>query len=258
MNHTRLPGERVEPRIIFITGTDTGVGKTVLTGLLLAHLRSAGYATYALKPFCSGGRADARLLHGLQDGDLTLGQVNPFHFREPLAPLVAARLQSRVIQLNDALQKIRNVNSQIKNQKSKIKNPFLLIEGAGGLLAPLGARFTAADLIKKLRCQVIVAAANRLGTLNHCLLTMNHLQTIGVKHVAFVLLDLNRSASKQRTTGHGPRTNPQMLRELLPSTPVFHLPHLPELAKSLGKTEPKPLLITCAKKLKKTLAQILQ
>ena len=81
------------PRIIFITGTDTGVGKTLLTGLLLHHLRQSGCHALAMKPFCSGSRADAEFLHAVQDGELTLDEINPFFFAEPLAPLVAAREQ---------------------------------------------------------------------------------------------------------------------------------------------------------------------
>lgn len=64
----------------FITGTDTGVGKTVLTALLLSHLRQSGCSALAIKPFCSGGRGDAHLLHSLQNDDLTLDQINPFYF----------------------------------------------------------------------------------------------------------------------------------------------------------------------------------
>src|SRR5260221_14172519 len=94
------------PRTIFITGTDTGVGKTLLTALLLAHLRQNGVPALALKPFCSGGRADAELFHALQDGDLTLDEINPFYFREPIAPLVAARKHRRRIQLDDVLKNI--------------------------------------------------------------------------------------------------------------------------------------------------------
>jgi dethiobiotin synthetase len=245
----------VHPKAIFITGTDTGVGKTVLTTLLLAHLRQSGHPAFALKPFCSGDRADARVLHGLQDGDLTLDQVNAFHFREPLAPMVAARLHGQRIRMNDALRRIRQVSFVIQNQKSKIKNPLLLIEGAGGLLAPLGEGFNAADLIKKLRCDVIIAAANRLGALNHTALTAGCVsQCADIQRVAVVLVDVERPS---RIKHHASRTNPEILSELLAPIPVFRLPHLPELAKTLGKTERKSLLITCAKKLKKTLAEIL-
>src|SRR5438094_393958 len=105
----------VPSRIIFITGTDTGVGKTVLTGLLLTHLRQTGVRALALKPFCSAGRADAELLHDLQDGELTLDEINPFHFKEPLAPLVAARLHRRKISLDQVLTHTRQIAASLNN-----------------------------------------------------------------------------------------------------------------------------------------------
>ena len=80
-----------ETKIIFITGTDTGVGKTLLTALLLHHLRQTGVHALAMKPFCSGGRADVRLLQSLQRGELSDAEMNPFYFAEPIAPFVAAK-----------------------------------------------------------------------------------------------------------------------------------------------------------------------
>ena len=71
----------------YITGTDTGVGKTVLTALLTRQLRAQGIAVAALKPICSGGREDAEALHSALDGELSLDTINPWHFRLPLAPL---------------------------------------------------------------------------------------------------------------------------------------------------------------------------
>ena len=244
----------VQPRTIFITGTDTGVGKTVLTALLLAHLRGIGVPAFALKPFCSGGRDDAQILYHLQDGELTLEQVNPFHFREPLAPLVAARLQRQRISFPKALEAIRDVSSLLKNPKSKIQNPTLLVEGAGGLLTPLGEGFTAADLIRELRCEVIVACANRLGALNHTALTVRSLKAIGVKGPTLVLMDVDRPS---RIPHRASRTNLQILRELLHPIRVSQLPYLPEFASAQVKTDWKPLLIRSAQKLRKGLAEII-
>src|SRR6476469_2720446 len=101
-------------KIVFITGTDTGVGKTLLTGLLLCHLRARGARALALKPFCSGSRGDAQLLHDLQDGDLTLEEVNPFYFPEPVAPLVSARKHKRKIPLDEVIQHISSVATRVE------------------------------------------------------------------------------------------------------------------------------------------------
>ena len=150
-------------RIIFITGTDTGVGKTLLTGLLLHHLRQSGCHALAMKPFCSGGRADAELLRAIQDGELTLDEINPFFFTEPLAPLVAARKHQCSIRIPEVLRRITRVANRCE---------CLLIEGIGGVMVPLGEGFSVLDLIAKLGCEAIVVSRNRLGTINHTLLTV--------------------------------------------------------------------------------------
>jgi dethiobiotin synthetase len=221
-------------RILFITGTDTGVGKTLLTALLLAHLRSQGQHAIALKPFCSGTRADAELLHSLQDGDLSLDEINPFYFSEPIAPLVAARIHRRRIPLAKVLQHIHSVlgrvSSPIKNQsrfgigisktrKSKIKTPFLLIEGSGGLLVPLGEGYTVLDLIAALNCEVVVVSRNKLGTINHTLLTIRALQQAGIRKLSVALMD-------RKTKDVAGGSNYKFLAELLAPLPVHSIPFL--------------------------------
>src|ERR1017187_5696129 len=89
--HFRFDVAGMKRTTFFITGTDTGVGKTVLTALLTRNLRERGVNEAALKPICSGGRDDARELCAASSGVLTLDQVNPWHFRAPMAPLLAAR-----------------------------------------------------------------------------------------------------------------------------------------------------------------------
>ncbi len=209
--------------MVFITGTDTGVGKTLLTALLLAHLRSQGRNALALKPFCSGTRADAELLHSLQDGELTLEEINPFYFSEPIAPLIAARNQRRKIFLAQVVAAIRRAVSRhtasFKNQKSKIKNPLLLLEGSGGLLVPLGKGYTVLDLIKALRPQVLVVAHNRLGTINHTVLTVRELRRAGLRRISVVLMN-------QRKPDFSARSNHSILAELLAPIPVHNLPFL--------------------------------
>jgi dethiobiotin synthetase len=240
--------------IIFITGTDTGVGKTVLTALLLSHLRQTHVRAFALKPFCSGGRADAQLFHALQNHDLALDEVNPFHFPEPLAPLVAARTHRRQIGMNQVLRHIDSVVSgplEIENRKSKIENPILLIEGAGGLLAPLGENFNLIDLILATSSvQIIVVTPNRLGTINHTLLTVRALQASKSRQIKVVLMDIN-DRSSSRNTQQVTHTNPSILTELLSPIPLFRIPNL-------GKNPSKAEIIRqSAKKHKKTLAHIL-
>ena len=75
-------------KILFITGTDTGAGKTTLTALLLAHLRSQGLTALAMKPVCTGPRSDVRLLQSLQRGELSDDEMNPFWYQMPVAPAI--------------------------------------------------------------------------------------------------------------------------------------------------------------------------
>ena len=151
---------------IFITGTDTGVGKTVLTALLTRFLRERDIHPAALKPICSSSRTDARTLRAAMSGALALDEINPWHFRAPVAPLLAARRDNKAVKLPQVLAHIR-----------AMKKPFdvVLVEGAGGLLSPLGENFNSRDLISALRAVPIIVAPNKLGVVNHILLTLEAL-----------------------------------------------------------------------------------
>src|SRR5882672_845071 len=97
---------------LFITGTDTGVGKTVLTVLLLKFLREQGANAAALKPVCSGGRDDARALHAAMNGALTLDEINPWHFRASVTPLLSVRLEKKSVQLSQVLAHARTMQKR--------------------------------------------------------------------------------------------------------------------------------------------------
>jgi dethiobiotin synthetase len=223
-------------KIILITGTDTGVGKTVLTALLLRHLRLRGRRALAMKPFCSGGRQDARLLHSLQKECLTLGETNPFHFRQPLAPWIAAKKSRRPIQFSHVEKKIRAVAGQCE---------ILLIEGSGGLLAPLGPGYSLADLAVAFGCPTIVVGRNYLGTINHTLLTVLFLQAIGAKDVVVALMG-------QQNPDISARSNARSLEELMTGVAIFSLPYLGPGADKIGGIKKNE------KKLKKHLREILE
>lgn len=271
MELTILYGSLMVTKIIFITGTDTGVGKTLLTALLLCHLRSLGARVLALKPFCSGGRADAELLHRLQDGDLTLDEVNPFYFPEPVAPLISARKHNRRIRLDavvDCIQetaaRLSGVTSRLElKPKSRISalstRNFLLVEGSGGLLVPLGEGYTVRDLIAALGCDVLVVARNRLGTINHTLLTVGALDVSNQSWNPRALSSRSHSSTSgrkvvfmdQRSPDVSSRTNPAILRELLKPVPLVLLPYLGQNCLSSSS------LKRAVKRLKKALSTLL-
>jgi dethiobiotin synthetase len=150
-------------QIFFITGTDTGVGKTVLTALLAAFLRGRGASVAAFKPVCSGGRRDAVILQQALGGALALDEINPWHFRAAVAPVLAAELEKKSVRLAPVL-------AQLRAQRKKFA--VTLVEGAGGLLSPLGEDFDSRDLIAALRATPIIVAPNQLGAVNHVLLTL--------------------------------------------------------------------------------------
>lgn len=222
-------------RIIFITGTDTGVGKTLLTGLLLHHLRQNGCHALAMKPFASGSLADTELLCAVQDNELTLEEITPYYFAKPLAPLAAVRKRCPGFRLADVLKPISRTANRCQ---------CLLIEGIGGVYVPLGQGITVLDLIARLSCEVIVVARNSLGTINHTLLTAAALQHIDMKGLTTVLMD-------PRKPDLSVAYNLRILADLLAPEPVF----------SLGFLGPNPLRLRAVKenvkKCKKSLARIL-
>ncbi len=220
--------------IIFITGTDTGVGKTVFTALLLAHLREQGVRALAMKPFCSGGRGDVRLLQSLQRGEMSDDEANPFYYDLPLAPCIAAR-QSRgpKVRLREAVRKIDAI---------KKKCDVLLVEGSGGLLVPLGESFSVLELIEKLDCSVVIVGRNKIGVISHTLMSFEILHSIGINVVTPVLMGVkNRDISA--------RFNPFFLGEKTKPNSVFDLPYLESELARVGAIK------RSAKKLKKVLAR---
>lgn len=148
---------------IFITGTDTGVGKTVFTALLARYLRQTGRSVAALKPVCSGGREDARILASALGDELPLDEINPWHFRAPIAPVLAARRERQRVTLPKLVAHVRQMHKRFD---------WLLIEGAGGLLSPLGEAMDSRDVIAALRATPVIVGVNRLGVVNHLRLTL--------------------------------------------------------------------------------------
>jgi dethiobiotin synthetase len=188
---------------LFITGTDTNAGKTFVTALLTRALRGRGFETIALKPLCSGERSDVEILQAASDHRLTLDETNPIWLREPAAPLVAARLENRTLSL-DALEAwFRNLSE---------KHSSLLVEGAGGWLVPITSTETIADLAARLSLPVVVIVANRLGCINHTLLTLESIRARGLHCPGIILNSL--AANLDVAT----RTNREILEQ---NTPIL-------------------------------------
>ncbi len=210
-------------RIIVITGTDTGVGKTVLTALLARHLRARGAKVAALKPVCSGGRDDARVLRAAIENTLTLDQINPWHFRAPLAPLLAARQESQRVELRAVAAHVRGIAHD---------HETVLVEGAGGLLSPLGEGFSTRELIAALGAEVVVVARNQLGIVNHVRLTLEALPPLPASLARVALMS-------PRRTDVASRTNPALLAEFMNESHIALVPWLKNVTE-LAKTAALP------------------
>lgn len=192
---------------VFITGTDTGVGKTWVTVRLIEGLRGKGVGVVGMKPVECGGRDDASALFAASGGaesDLSLDDVNPINFSEPLAPAAA----SRPTRLD-----LGGIRSSFERLASRFDH--VIVEGAGGWLVPLDRERTMADLAAELGLPVLVVAANRLGVLNHTLLTVRAIQA---RELACCGVFLNNIGMVSDLSS---RSNARVLREMLPELEVF-------------------------------------
>lgn len=190
------PGKRG----VFVTATDTGVGKTVVAGMLVRQLRAQGYSVGVMKPVASGGRSDARYLKRVAGVDDPLPLINPICLSKPLAPLVAAQREKRKINLVRIWSAYRELRS---------KYDFIVVEGIGGLLVPVTSRMRIVDIARRFALPVIIVARPGLGTINHTLLTIDYLRKIGLP-IAGVVLNYARPYRR----GLAERTNPAVIEKL--------------------------------------------
>lgn len=162
----------------FITGTDTGIGKTWFSAWLVRAWRAQGFPAAALKPIATGDRNDGVLLREASDRVLTLDEINPVHFLEPAAPLVAARAENRTIDFNALNQTVLELSQRFSP---------LAVEGVGGWRVPLAEKYEVRDWARDLGFPVVVVARPGLGTINHTLLTVEAIRAAGLTCAGVVL-----------------------------------------------------------------------
>lgn len=179
---------------VVLTGTDTGVGKTWAGRALALALRQAGRAVVAIKPIESGCAAEPGQA---EDGALlaaATGQAEPRHalrrFRAPVAPAVAADAEGGNLELDQLATEIEQHSRQAD---------VLLLEGAGGVLAPLAWDWTVLDLARVFEASALVLGSDRLGVINHTLLTLSALDLAGIRVAGVVLTP---PATPDPSTGH--------------------------------------------------------
>lgn len=201
----------------FVTGTDTGVGKTAVSCGLLAAAAAAGLRTAAIKPVAAGcdengQNEDALSLQAAMTEALDYSQVNPVALQAAIAPHLAAALEGKRLQANRLAGLCRGVMLAGAD--------FVLIEGAGGWRVPINGRETLADLAIELRVGVIMVVGMRLGCINHALLTAEAIRRDGLPLAAWVA-----NQPGPRMDRH--EENLDTLRQLLPAPFLGDIPNLP-------------------------------
>ena len=179
---------------IFITGTDTGVGKTLVAASLAAYLRDRGYRIGVMKPAETGCPErdgmlipeDAVRLKEASGCAEPIEKICPYRFAEPLAPSIAAERVGQRVDVDLLLTTYGEMSAQYD---------ITLVEGAGGLMVPLLPSYTYADFARVSKLPLLVVAANRLGVINHLLLTLEHASCEGLSVLGYVLNRLSSETS---------------------------------------------------------------
>lgn len=162
----------------FITGTDTDAGKTYITCLLIEALRRAGHDAVGYKPFACGDRRDPLALQQASGGVLAVEEINPVFLKVPASPYAAALLENRSVDVEAGRNGFYTLAA---------RHAHVLVEGAGGWEVPLAGKDTLADFAVELGLPVIVVVNNKLGCLNHTLLTVRSIQQRGLKCAGVIL-----------------------------------------------------------------------
>jgi dethiobiotin synthetase len=212
---------------LFITGTDTGAGKTVAAGSIAAYWRAAGVDVGVMKPAETGCRtkdgdlvpADASFLKKVSGASDLLDEICPYRFAEPVAPAVAAKRAGTRIDKRLILKRYMELAA---------RHEFMLVEGAGGLLVPLSGKYLCADLVADMGLPIVIVGRLGLGTINHTLLTVEAARARGLEVYGIIL-----NQCRPGVGGVAEATNPQVIRELSGIGRVFTLPFMPGAKRSL-------------------------
>lgn len=204
-------------KTLFVTGTDTGVGKTAVAAGLIRWARNRGLKAVGVKPVetgCtlrSGMRwpADGAMLQEASEGDITLDDCCPFRFSMPAAPYRAAPMEGSRISVAELEEHVRTVAAEAE---------FTVVEGAGGLMVPIDEKHMMIDLIERLGVPVLLTGRTGLGTVNHTLLSLEALRSRGIIVLGIVLSPCSA------VPGPEEEYTPQDITRLVEDIPVVTLP----------------------------------
>jgi dethiobiotin synthetase len=209
---------------LFLTGTGTGVGKTFVAIELLHWLRAHGIRAAGMKPICCGDREDARRLLAASAEGISIEELNPVWLQSPVAPSVAAQIEQVEIDLGKIQNCFRNLSERFDT---------VIVEGVGGWLVPITTNLFVGDFAKQLELPVAIVAENRLGCLNHILLTLESVQRRGLVCAGVILKSANGP------TDLAQNTNETELRRLLAGINLVAIDERtePNWAEIFAKTE---------------------
>ncbi|MGC2165207.1 MAG: dethiobiotin synthase [Gallionella sp.] len=203
----------------FVTGTDTGVGKTLVSCALLRGFAAAGARVIGMKPVAAGCAAgeihdDVRQLRAASNVAATLGQINPYCFVPAVAPHLAAQHAGVIIKFPRIVQSYRELAGQADQ---------VIVEGAGGFLVPLNDKQDSADLAVELGLPMILVVGMRLGCLNQAMLTVEAIASRGLLLAGWIanMLDGEMAMSGQNVQALQQRINAPLLGVL----PRVRLPY---------------------------------
>ncbi len=167
---------------VFITGTDTGVGKTYFACRLIRHLAGQGKTIGVMKPIETGilseKKSDGYLLRKAAESILPLEMISPYRFKTPASPRAASLKEKKEIHIGKIIDRFKKIAAA---------HDWMIVEGAGGLLVPILKQFDMADLIQSLQIPVILVSPQKLGTINQTLLSIHLAKSRGLKLLAVIL-----------------------------------------------------------------------
>lgn len=208
---------------LFIVGTDTGVGKTVVAASIIKALHAQGIHACGMKPIETGCSrvgstlypSDGMFLKKVARMDEHAGFVTPYCFENPVAPSLASEMEGRVIHIPLIREKFQALLERY---------PAVVVEGIGGILVPIKKDYFVMDLIRELSLPLVVVARPSLGTINHTLLTVNYALERGIAVLGVII---NFSRPPESTVAEN--TNPLLLEKLSPVPLIGIFPHLNNL-----------------------------
>ena len=230
--NNELAREFVGGRGLFVTGTDTGVGKTVVTGAIARCLSGAGVSVGVFKPIATGCEhrreglvsSDAEFLAHCSNSGFSLEEINPVRYAEAVTPSVAVERSGRAIDwagLGQAYGRISEASD------------VTLVEGIGGLMVPIEPGYLVIDMMVDMALPAIVVAKNRLGVINHTLLTVEMCRIRGLK-VAGVVVNGYRADGASLAE----ETNPRVISEVGDVPVLAVIPYESETSVEQGQLGP--------------------